>query len=189
MPRLRTFLAIPLPEDIRDRLVAMQETLATAAPELNRLEPENMHITLLFLGEVDDRELLAICRATQTAVAEHAAFSLTIEGLGCFPNSRRPNVLWVGVGEGAPEVVAIHDALEAPLLELGCYRREARKYTPHVTLGRLRDWESSDALGKALAKHKGWKAGELGVSEVHVMSSQLTSRGPTYAVLSRAKLA
>jgi 2'-5' RNA ligase len=188
MPRMRTFIAVRLPDDIRARLVVMQDTLAPAAPDLNRLEPENMHITLLFLGEVDDRELPAICRATQTAVLQRAAFSLTIEGLGCFPNPRRPNVLWVGVGEGAQEVVAIHDALEAPLLELGCYRREARKYTPHVTLGRLRGEESSDALAKALAKHKDWKAGELGVSEIHVMSSQLTSRGPIYAVLSRAKL-
>jgi 2'-5' RNA ligase len=124
----------------------------------------------------------------QQAIADHAAFPLSVEGPGCFPNARRPRVLWVGVGLGVQEAVAVHDALEAPLLELGCYRREERRYTPHVTLGRLRGETPGDALVRALAKHQGFKAGETTVDELHVMSSELTSHGPAYAVLSRAKL-
>jgi 2'-5' RNA ligase len=189
MPRTRTFIAIELPQGIRDRLVALQESLATAAPDVKWVEPENLHVTLLFLGEVDDRELPAVCRAVQDAVVGHTPFTLSVEGAGCFPNPRRPRTLWVGVGQGVQEVVAVHDAIEPALLALGCYRREERKYTPHVTLGRRRGEGPADALAKALARHQTWKAGEATVSEVHVMGSQLTPKGPLYTILGRAKLA
>src|SRR5947207_757011 len=135
MPRIRTFIGIAITKAIRGNLCELQESLATVAPGVKWVEPENLHVTLLFLGEVDDRELPAICRAAQEAVADLPAFPLSIEGAGCFPNPRRPRVLWVGVGQGLQEVVAIHDAMEGKLLELGCYRREERKFTPHITLG------------------------------------------------------
>jgi len=188
MSRIRTFIAIPITAAIRDRLIGLQKSLTLAAPDANWVEPETMHVTLLFLGEVDDRELPAVCRAVQNTVAEQPEFPLSLEGLGCFPNARRPRVLWVGLGMGTQEVVTVHDALEAPLLDLGCYRREERKYTPHVTLGRLQGDAPGDALAQALAKHQSFKAGELTVDELHVMSSELTAHGPVYAVLSRAKL-
>ena len=80
-------------------------------------------------------------------------------------------------------------SLEGPLLDLGCYRREDRKYTPHVTLGRVKSERPADKLAAALAKNAGWKGGDTSVHEVHVMSSQLGPKGPVYMILSRAKLA
>ena len=188
MARIRTFLAIDLGKKIRDRLVSFQENLAADAPDVKWVEPDNMHLTLFFLGEVDQREIIDICRAAQKAIGEMRSFTVNIEGTGCFPNMRRPHVLWVGVGEGADEVRAVHDAIETPLLDLGCYRREARAYTPHVTLGRVKGEEPNDALAKALTKHQTWSAGETLVREVHVMSSELTRDGPVYTVMGRAKL-
>jgi RNA 2',3'-cyclic 3'-phosphodiesterase len=189
MPRIRTFLAIDLGAKMRGRLVALQEQLATEAPDVKWVEPENLHLTLFFLGEVDQREIIDICRAAQNAVADTPSFDLCIQGTGCFPNARRPHVLWAGVGDGSAEVCAIHDAIEAPLLDLGCYRREARAYTPHVTLGRVKSEGSHDALVQALTNQQAWSAGETAVREVCVMSSELTRDGPTYTVMGRAKLA
>lgn len=189
MPRTRTFIAIALSRSIRDRLIALQEGLAAAAPDVKWVEPENMHVTLLFLGEVDDRELPAVCRASQDALVAYPAFTLSVAGAGCFPNARRPRILWVGIGQGAREVVAVHDALEGPLLDLGCYRREERKYTPHITLGRRRSEGPADALSRVLAKQQAWQGGEETVCEIHVMGSELTRDGPHYTILSRAKLA
>ena len=189
MPRVRTFLGIDVGEEIRDHLVSLQEEFAIEAPDVKWVERENLHITLLFLGDVDQRETIDICRAAQKAVAEMPSFAMTIEGAGCFPNPRRPRTLWVGVGKGAKEVTAVHDAIETPLLDLGCYRREARAYTPHVTLGRVRGERPGDALAKAIQKHKTWSAGEFVMDEVQVMSSDLTPDGPVYTVLGRAKLA
>jgi 2'-5' RNA ligase len=189
MARLRTFIAIDLGKAIRDRLVALQETLGKAAPEVKWVEAENLHITLLFLGEVDQRDIAEVCSAVDGAVGGRAPFSLSMAGTGCFPNARRPRILWAGVGAGAQEVLAIHDAIETPLLELGCYRREERRYTPHVTLGRIRGERPPDGLDKALARQKDWQGGETIVHEVRVMASELTPQGPKYTVLSRAKLA
>ncbi len=186
--RLRTFIAIDVDRTIRDRCLALQESLARSGAELKWVEAENIHLTLLFLGEVEDRTLAALCRAVAEGCASHRPFSMSVESVGCFPNPRRPRIVWVGVGSGAGEVMALHDALEPPLLELGCYRREQRAYSPHITLGRIKGEEPSDDLATALAKQAKWRGGETMVREVQVLSSELTSRGPIHTVLSRAKL-
>ena len=112
------------------------------------VEVENLHVTLLFLGEVDERELPPLCRAVSVVCGRHDRFDLSVETVGCFPNPRRPRVVWAGVGMGGPELVALHDALEPPLLELGCYRREERQYTPHITLGRVKSDRSRRRAGR-----------------------------------------
>src|SRR5579884_1363006 len=189
MARLRTFIAVDPGKAIRDRVVALQEVLARTGASVKWVEPENLHFTLLFLGEVEDREIPAVCRAVAEGCQTHAAFPLSVERVGCFGNLRRPRTLWVGTGLGTQELVALHDALEPPLLDLGCYRREDRQYTPHITLGRVRGERSpTAALATALARQAKWQGGETNVREIHVLSSELTPQGPIYTVLSRAKL-
>jgi 2'-5' RNA ligase len=142
----------------------------------------------LFLGEVEDRDVAKLCRAVADVCAAHAPFTMEVATVGCFPNPRRPRVVWVGVGQGAAELVALHDALEKPLLQLGCYRREERRYTPHITLGRVRGDRPASALATELTRQANWQAGSIEVQEVRVLSSELTPQGPVYTVLSRARL-
>jgi 2'-5' RNA ligase len=188
MARLRTFIAVDLGQPIRDRCVALQEALARTGTEVKWVEPENLHVTLLFLGEVEDRAVPALCRAVAEACAAQDAFALSVEAVGCFPNPRRPRTVWAGVGEGGAELVALHDALEPPLLQLGCYRREERQYTPHVTLGRVKSDRPTEKLAQELTKNANWQGGATEVREVLVLSSELAPQGPVYTVLSRAKL-
>jgi 2'-5' RNA ligase len=188
MARLRTFIAIDVGEAIRDRCLALQDTLSRAGTDVKWVEAENVHLTLLFLGEVEDRDLPAICRVVADCCAQHDAFTLSVESVGCFPNPRRPRIVWAGVSTGTEELCALHDALEPPLLDLGCYRREDRQYTPHVTLGRVQGDRSTELLAAALTKQAKWRGGETIVREVQVMSSELRPQGPIYVVLSRAKL-
>src|SRR5262245_63960024 len=112
MARIRTFIAVDLDKTVRDRTVALQEALARAGTEVKWVEPENLHVTLLFLGEVDDRDLSAVCRAVADCAQKQAPFPMSVETAGCFPSPRRPRVLWVGVGEGTQPLCALHDALE-----------------------------------------------------------------------------
>lgn len=189
MARIRTFIALDLGESVRERLVSLQEALARTGAEVNWVEPENLHITLLFLGEVDEREVADVCRVVAERAQKIAPFSLQIQGAGAFPNLRRPRVIWVGVAGGTQEVVALHDTLEEGLLELGCYRREDRQFTPHVTLGRVKKEENTQPLAALLAKKGVFQAGSTTITSVQVMSSQLTPDGPIYSVLSRARLA
>jgi RNA 2',3'-cyclic 3'-phosphodiesterase len=189
MARIRTFIAVDVDKTLRERMIALQDRLAASGVEVKWVEPDNLHFTLLFLGEVDERDLIDVCRAATQACKGLAPFYCDLEGVGCFPNERRPRIVWVGVGSGATEFGQLHDALEKPLLELGCYRREERLYTPHITLGRVKHEGENEALVKNLQKLKKWQGGQMQVREVLVMSSQLTSKGPVYAVMSRARLA
>lgn len=188
MPRIRTFIGIAIDKAIRSRLEALQAKMARSSPEVKWVEVENLHVTLLFLGEVDNRELPAICQVLTETCQTHAPFEMAIEKVGCFPNPRRPRVLWAGVGIGTQEICSLHDALEPPLMDLGCYRREERRYTPHITLGRVRGERPDDNLASALAREAAWQGGEMQVLEVLAMSSELTPKGPIYTVLGRGKL-
>jgi RNA 2',3'-cyclic 3'-phosphodiesterase len=189
MGRLRTFIAVDLGQQLRDRCIAMQENLARLGANAKWVEPDNLHVTLLFLGEVDERDVPEVCKAVAAVCAEHDPFTLSVEKVGCFGSPRRPRTLWAGVGEGADALSALHDALEPPLLELGCYRREDRKYEPHITLGRAKSDDPNEKIAAAIKKYAGWSAGEVDVREVQVLSSELTRDGPIYCVLSRARLA
>jgi 2'-5' RNA ligase len=188
MSRIRTFIGVDVGKAIRGRIVALQENLARAGSDVKWVEPDNLHVTLLFLGEVDEREITAVCRAIAAAAAKQPPFTMSVEKAGCFPTPRRPRVIWVGVGEGSEALGALHAALEPPLMELGCYRREERRYTPHITMGRVKTDRSSETLPAALTKQESWIGGAIEVKEVLVMSSELTSKGPVYAVLSRCPL-
>src|SRR5438552_6868917 len=186
--RHRTFVAVGIDRFTRDRLAGLQERLAESAPGVKWAAPDNWHITLLFLGEVGEVEVLDVCRTVEAVCRGVPGFPMTLAGTGAFPTPRRPRTLIVHVTEGAEELRALHTALERPLLELGCYRREERGYTPHATLGRVKADRPADDLSKALMKHAAWSAGETTVQAVHVMGSELTRDGPVYTVLSRAKL-
>jgi 2'-5' RNA ligase len=188
MARLRTFIAVDIGKTIRERAVALQVQLGRTAVGVKWVEADNLHVTLLFLGEVDDRVVPSVCQVVAENAGQHASFTMSIEKAGCFPHPRRPRILWIGIGEGAQELRALHDGLEIPLLELGCYRREERLYTPHITLGRVKTDRPAD-MAMALARHAGWKGGQIPVRELLIMSSELTPKGPIYTVLSRAKLA
>ncbi|MCI0700248.1 MAG: RNA 2',3'-cyclic phosphodiesterase [Planctomycetia bacterium] len=188
MARTRTFIAVAISEDIRASTVALQKELAKTGSTVKWVEAENLHVSLLFLGEVDDRELHAVCKAVREVAAGEPPFALRVSGVGAFPNARRPKVVWAGVTEGAEELQRLYLALEEKLLDLGCYRKEERGYTPHLTLGRVKDAEDGFALATELTKRMNWTGGRTMVEEVLIFSSGLQRDGPVYTVLGRAAL-
>ena len=152
------------------------------------MEEENLHVTLLFLGEVEELDLVPICRIAKAEAEKVPPFTLEITGLGCFPNPRRPKILWVGVGEGTNELTQLHDGLEAPLMKLGCYRREDRAYHPHLTLGRLNQEDDQEIWSNHLREYANWDGGEIQVTEILVMGSEHRRDRYVYSVFGRAKL-
>jgi 2'-5' RNA ligase len=187
MARIRTFIAVELAPGVKERMTKLQESLGRSA-EVKWVSPENMHLTLLFLGEVEELDVVSICRVVQDRARRHAPFAFETEGLGAFPNTRRPKILWAGITEGIEELRALHADLEEGLLELGCYRREDRAYTPHLTLGRLKRDEGNEPWGPIITKQTTWQGGSSPVDEVVVMSSEQRRDGPHYSVMGRAPL-
>ncbi|MBP3959093.1 RNA 2',3'-cyclic phosphodiesterase [Gemmata sp. G18] len=188
MGRTRTFIGIDIGDAIRGSAVALQKELTKISAGVKWTAPESMHITLLFLGEVDDRELHPVCKAVKAVAAGEAPFSLRVSGVGAFPNPRRPKVLWGGVTDGAEPLQRLYTALEEEMLELGCYRTEERGYTPHLTLGRINSPEDGVALVAELPKRMAWQGGRVAVGEVIVYSSEMDRDGPVYTVMGRAPL-
>lgn len=188
MSRTRTFIAVGISEEIREEAISLQATLAKSGADVKWVEPESMHLTLLFLGEVDDRELHSVCRAVSRVAAEEPMFTLGVSGVGAFPTPRRPKVVWAGISEGADALARLHDKLEAAMLDLGCYRKEERSYTPHLTLGRVKSEADGFTLAPLLTKQSEWGGGRTVIDEVLVFSSELERDGPVYTVLGRGKL-
>ena len=188
MARTHTFIGLDVGNDIRGRATDLQAALAGSGADIKWVEPDNLHVTLLFLGELDDRELLEVCRVVSSAARREPPFPLRVSGVGAFPTPRRPKVIWGGITDGADSLLRLHEAIEAPLLEKGTYRREERAYTPHLTLGRVKGEEDSNLLAAELPKRLSWDGGQTMIDEVLVFSSELRRDGPEYTVVARAAL-
>lgn len=188
MGRVRTFIAVEVGPAVRANAVAVQKALAKSGAGVKWVDPSAMHVTLAFLGELDERDLHAVCRAVAKVAAAAPPFRLAVEGVGAFPTPRRPKTIWAGITDGADDLRRLQAALEAPLVELGVYRKEERGYTPHLTLGRAKADADGQAVAAELPKFADWEGGEADVEDVRVFSSDLYPEGPVYTVLARAEL-
>jgi 2'-5' RNA ligase len=129
---MRAFLAIPLPGKLCEELAAVGRSIAG----LRAQKAGTIHLTIRFLGEVEDPEPVA--GAAAEVASRHAPFDVSLVGVGAFPDERRPRVVWVGLGAGAGEAAALAAEIEAAVVALG-FPPEERPWSPHVTLGRFRD--------------------------------------------------
>jgi 2'-5' RNA ligase len=185
--KIRTFVAVPLPDNLRKRAVQVAGELAAIAPDVKWVESHCLHWTLQFLSNVDQREIPEICAAVAEGVLEVGPFDLQILGAGAFPTPDRPRTLWLGVGQGLEEMIALQAAVEKSLEPLG-FRGEARRYKPHLTIGRPGRGEPPRELAAQLAALADFDAGTMLVDEVVVYSSELTRQGPIYEALGFAPL-
>lgn len=189
MARNRTFLAVELSPQARAAAAELQQRLARdSGAAVNWVEAANLHVTIVFLGEVDARELVPLCKLVRRVADDLPLFGLRLAGVGAFPNARRPKTVYAGFGEGAAELRAIHAALQKPLLDLGVTRQEDRSYTPHLTLGRVRGEADAEKLAAELPKFQAWDGGASAVGEVAVFTSELRRGVPEYTAVSRALL-
>ncbi|MFH1265164.1 MAG: RNA 2',3'-cyclic phosphodiesterase [Planctomycetota bacterium] len=187
--KVRTFVAVDIGSAARGRAAELIEALSAAGADAKWVDPQNLHVTLKFLGDVDTREIHHVCRAVQDAVADVAPFEFELRGAGAFPGASRPRTVWLGVARGEEQLVALNQRIEPPLEKLG-FRKEARRYQPHLTIGRIRRGGPGVLeLGTLIGHHADFEAGPTAVSEVIVFSSQLDRSGPTYEPLARAPLA
>ena len=188
MGRTRTFIGVKIGAGTRTAALGVQDELAQTGAQVKWVEAQGMHITLLFLGEVDDRDLMTAFKVAKKAAASIAPFGFNVEGLGAFPTPRRPKVIWAGITEGATELQKLHEALEGPMIEAGAYRKEDRAFTPHLTLGRPNTEADGQLLAAELPKYLSWKGGSTLVDELIVFGSEMQRKGPEYTVLGRAPL-
>ncbi|MGW8256246.1 MAG: RNA 2',3'-cyclic phosphodiesterase [Thermoguttaceae bacterium] len=183
----RTFLAVEIDSAIRARAKELIDLLCEAGAEVKWVEPNNLHLTLQFLGEVRDQELAEVCKAVKRGADQVRPFDLEILGAGAFPNAGRPRTLWLGAKSGSDQMAELHEIVALELLELG-YQDEDRRFQTHLTIGRTRSNKNLVALGQLLKTHADFFAGQMRVDKVTVFSSRLQRGGPIYQALATARL-
>jgi 2'-5' RNA ligase len=192
METIRAFIAVPLPGSLLERLAALQRKLERQVPDrsVRWVRVEGIHLTLKFLGDTPTEKLPDIKQAL-AAVARHVlSCSSTVGELGCFPNLRRPRVVWVGVQEPTGRLAALQDAVEEVMTPFG-YPPEGRGFTPHLTLGRVhRRASRSDVtqVGEVVANTTVGALAEVSVGRFALIRSVLKPTGAEYTELAEFSL-
>ncbi|GAB4568458.1 MAG: RNA 2',3'-cyclic phosphodiesterase [Anaerolineales bacterium] len=186
MNQIRTFIALDLPPAIQESIEKQTSRLRqTFGDDVIRWVPShNMHLTLKFLGSIPVSHLDFIKRMLAQVADLHTQFDLQISGFGSFPNSNRPRVLWVGI-HASTSLTSLQTMIEDGANRLG-YEKEARPFSPHLTLGRVRQGTNGKELQRisnAISTIQLGKIGTARVDSVHLYQSNLNSEGSTYTKL------
>lgn len=189
---LRLFVALELPVPILAALEQLQDQLRAdrSARAVRWTRPEGIHLTLKFLGETPPDRLDVIRAGLQVAASAHRSLRLGAAGLGCFPNPRAPRVVWVGLTGDLDALAALQSAVEAAIAPLG-FPTEKRPFSPHLTLGRVRQDASAAEVRALGALVSGTAVGTLGAwqaTAISLMRSELSRDGARYTCLFSAPL-
>jgi 2'-5' RNA ligase len=190
---VRLFVALEIPSEVRGNLAALVKELSGLVPanspnvkRMRWVRPENLHVTLKFIGETPPERLEAI-RTALLGVASGQAVEVHFRGLGFFPNERRARVFWAGV-EGTPNLATLAGDVDLQLGKAG-FPRETRPYSPHLTLARLEPPGVAREFQAAVQKSAAREFGVLRTAEFHLIESTLKSTGAEYTTLQSFRFA
>jgi 2'-5' RNA ligase len=187
---LRTFIAIEIPPQIKKAIAAQTASLQKDMGHAVRwVAPENIHLTLKFLGDISVSSVEYISQTLLTECGQLPPLEVTVGGLGCFPNPHRPRVIWIGLTAPA-ELMRLQHKIDAATAQLG-YDMDEKHFSPHLTIGRVREQASADESKQVQAALESKKIGLLGAftaRAVHLFKSDLLPSGPLYTSLYSAGL-
>lgn len=186
---IRAFIAVEIPEDVRAAMGEAQARLKQvhAGVKVSWTKTDNLHLTLQFLGYVEETVVEKIKDALETVARRHEPFELAVRGAGAFPNENRPRVLWIGCDDEAGKLKALARSVQEAMQPLG-FEPEHREFSAHLTLGRVKSPRPDVALTRALDSIKDTACGLMRVDAVHLFESQLHPDGSIYTKLSSHKL-
>ncbi len=182
---MRCFLSIEIKKpEIITKILQFQEGLKHIDARIKFVETENLHFTLKFLGNIEPHtvdEIFSIMKKVPFSI-----FSISIESVGTFPISQ-PRVIWVGISEGKDELASITTFLNQNLKPLG-FKPEKRKFSPHITIGRVKFVKNRNSLMELLKKWENQLFGKIDVRTFQLKKSELTPKGPIYTTLREIEL-
>jgi RNA 2',3'-cyclic 3'-phosphodiesterase len=176
---MRLFVALSIPSDVRENIASLIRTLRRADSKPRWVNPENLHVTLKFIGEVAAESVPSICGALQT-IRPVEPLTLAFRAVGFFPNARRPNVAWIGI-EAPSGLSNLAAAVNRALAPLGI-APETKPFVPHLTVARFKE-ASLPALQAEIEKWKDYSFGHFTTAEIHLIESRLKSSGAEYTTL------
>jgi len=186
---MRAFIAIELPEKIKNSLAVLQEKLKSSQADVKWVEKNNIHLTLKFLGEVDENKISEVTTSLNKIALHTPSYQAIISSLGGFPKIDYPRVIWAGIGNGDQETKNIAKLIEENLEKIG-FAKEERAFASHITLGRTRSGKNQKKLGELLKKMQVESsiAENFKVDKITLFKSQLSPKGPTYQAIKELSL-
>ena len=185
MNTIRAFIAVPLSEEVKRGLDDVARALGGPVPRgaVRWVRPEQIHLTLVFLGDTLTDQLPDVKRGMDAAAKSHPSFTLHLGELGCFPNPRRPRVIWIGLAGEVGRLASLKMSLDAQLLALGRVP-ENKPFRAHLTLGRVKN--ERDVQGVEWAANVPRLA--VPITTLHLIESQLRPDGPVYTIRHTSRL-
>ena len=191
MEQVRSFIAVELPDELKAGLTQLQARLKSGKQSgVKWVDPNSIHLTLKFLGNVSVDRIDEITAAMEKAARGVSPFHLEVKELGVFPNLRRVQVVWVGLSGGVDKLAQLQQGIESNLAHLG-FTPESRPFAPHLTLARLRSGvspEEKQRFGQLVASTSLELSYTVEVKAIHLMRSQLTREGAIYSRISSVGL-
>ena len=191
MALIRAFIAVELPAGLKSELAGLEVQLKKNSPPVVKwVDPNKIHITLKFLGEISEDSTAELMLAIEESTQGIQPFQLEVHEVGAFPNLEWVQILWVEVKGELQKITQLQKSIESNTEQLG-FPRESRAFSPHLTLGRVRDEtrpNERQRLGKLLADTSFSALHNVDVNAVNLMKSQLTPTGPIYTCLGSVKL-
>jgi RNA 2',3'-cyclic 3'-phosphodiesterase len=187
---MRTFIAIELPQDIKDAISRMQTGLKASGADVKWVSTSNIHLTLKFLGEIDDKAKDAVCDTIRELAAGAANFTIKLGTIGAFPGIQAPRIIWIGLSQGHEQVKTIAQRLDRALEMIG-FPKENREFSSHITIGRVRSMKNKDALARSISGLEASTTnnlGEFSAGKITLLKSTLLPQGPVYEKLHETNL-
>ncbi|HEX9917328.1 MAG TPA: RNA 2',3'-cyclic phosphodiesterase [candidate division Zixibacteria bacterium] len=183
---MRTFIAIELPSDTKEKIEEAISPFRKLNLSVSWVKSKNLHLTLKFLGEVDEKKVDDIVLALEQAVKGKEKFEMDLKDFGTFPNLKRPRVIWIGIEKGKESLIVIQNEIEKELSKLG-FPQEEKGFSPHLTIGRVKSAEGIERLTEQI-KNVNFVVEDIEVGEVVLMRSQLHPQGAAYTPIRKFKL-
>lgn len=183
---MRTFIAIELNKEIKEALSGIQKKIKTMPEDVKWVAPHNIHLTLKFLGEVDEAKIPKIIQSIKEAAIQFKPFRVALADIGVFPNLKFPRIIWIGIEEGKEKLEELAKFLENLLARLK-FPKEKRSFSPHLTLGRIKSLRSKDAFCAKINEVRVEKLRQE-IQSIILFKSTLAPGGPIYEKIAEVNL-
>jgi len=185
---MRTFIAIEISEELRQELSVLQQELKKSEADVKWVAPDNLHLTLKFLGDTEEGKIEAMKRLLNKIAGGQSSFTISFAQIGVFPKPDFPRVVWVGIEKGKDDLMRLATRIEEELFSLK-FPKEKRPFSTHLTLGRVRSPQNKDKLKTMINNLEGFKASNaVGIDGFVLFRSQLTPQGSIYTALEKFTL-
>lgn len=183
---MRCFIAIIIDDSLKNEIDESITGLKTGASDVKWVPSENLHVTLKFLGETPEGQLTQIYEKIERISARHEPFHLHLQGVGLFPDKKRPRVVWIDLKD-SERLIKLQEDVEDSLITIG-FKNDNRHFSPHLTIGRVRSLKGRDSLLSEMEKLRDKDFGNIGVNKISLMKSELRPTGARYTAVAEYHL-